>query len=403
MKAGRMVLPVVATLFATALIAAGCMPDYNPSNYIEKYRVIGVVADPPAVVFTPEYQGAVTLTLVDAFPLKADPDQGFVDPVINSIDWSVCLISTGAAAQYACAMDEVPLTDVSPDGRTAVFDGALVAFGIELLAGQFDAIVDGLRQAVKFADQCTKDMLADYDACLLTGTTDQCNPPAFEAFKSCLYLGGLTPVFHVTVKVTDMLLDYADLPVTGDDGKPVMRDRVLETFKSVSFGAFDDTNPANRNPEFSIHRRNGGKTVSNEIMHPDTLVVTTVSDRGQPTILACPGKSLLFTARVPEWSIDKLTGPDGVPFDEYFQLSWYTNNGRWNKVKTGSVAAEGLEIDLSNVLTFKPDEPVGTTIVNVVMRDEAFGLSFVQFKVEDGPRDFCQGLRSLQEVVGGEE
>jgi len=398
MKASVLILPTVA-----ALISVGCMPDYNPSNYIEKYRVIGVTAEPPAVVFTPEYQGSVTLTLVDSFPFSADPDKEYVEPEIDSIEWSVCPISAGAAAQYACVMDEIPLTDVTPDGRSAVFDGALVAFGVEMLGSQFDAIADGLRQAVKFADQCTRDVITGYDNCLLTGTTEECNGPAFEGFKACLYAGGLTPVFHVTIRVTDMLLDDDDLPVLDDDGKPVMRERVLETFKSVSFGPYGPENPPNRNPEFSIRRGTGDFTVSEDILDPDNLIVTTLGDRTQPTILACPGQSLRFGASVPAWSIDKLTGDDSVPVDEYFQISWYTNNGRFAKVRIGSVVAEGRELDLSNTLTFKEDEPVGTTTVDVVMRDEAFGLSHLKFFVKDAPRDWCRGIRRDQQSEGGAE
>ncbi len=396
MKAAWLIVPAVATL-----MTVGCMPDYNPSNYIEKYRVIGVVAEPPAVVFTPEYQGSVRLSLIDAWPFPPDPDKGYIAPVVGTPSWKVCLISAGAAAQYACALDEFELTDVSPDGRTAVFDGALVAFGLDMLGERFDQIVGGLKQAVKFADQCTRDMLADYDACLVTGTADDCNPPAFGAFKACIYAGGLTPVFHVTVKVTDMQLDDADVPVLDDNGKPILRERVLETFKSVKFGPYDADNPPNRNPEFSIRRGDGEYSVAEDISHPERLIVTTLGDRVQPTVLACPGQSLLFGAAVPAWSIDKVTGDDGVPYDEYYQLTWYTNNGRWSKIRTGSVVAEGRELDLSNILTFDADGPVGTTTVDVVMRDEALGLNHVRFLVKAAPRDICHGARRDLDTEGG--
>jgi len=389
--------------FVLAVLAAGCTPDYNPSNYIEKYRVLGVVVDPPAVQFTPNYQGEVTLTLVDALPLRAVESEGEVDPVINGIDWSVCLISAGAAARYACAMDEIPLTDVSADGRTAVFDGALVAFGIDMLGTQFDAVIEGLRQAVKYSDQCTRDMLAQYEACLADKTTDECNPPAFEAFKGCLYEGGLQPVFHVAVSVTDMLLDDADDPVMDDDGRAVTRDRTIDVYKSVSFGNWTEENPANRNPEFSIRRAGRDFDVYDDIRHPENLVVTTAGDHEQPEIKACPGQSLQFLATVPPSSIDQVTGEDGVPVNEYYLLSWYTNNGRFGKVRTGSVTAEGLDIDLSNILTFDRDEQVRTTTVHVVMRDEAFGLSHLQFKIKGASRWECRGLHTLTTDEGGVE
>ncbi len=391
-----------AIIAATAALAAtGCMPDYNPSNYIEKYRVIGVKAEPPAVVFTPDYQGVVSLTLLDALPFRDATQTSLVDPVIESIEWKVCPISAGASARYACVLDEIPLSDVSTDGRTASFDGALVAFGLEMLGPQFDAIVDGLRQAVKFADQCTKDMLADYDGCLATQTVQQCNPPAFEAFKACLYQTGLTPVFHVTVKVTDMELDYSDRPVLDDDGRPVMRERVLETYKSVSFGPYGDDLPANRNPQFHIERSMEDDPIFAEILQPGAIVASTYEQIEPVLIQACPGQTLGFEAIVPVDSIDRLTADDGTVADEYFQLTWYTNRGRFAKIRTGSVAAQGKEMDLTNTLEFSAYESVGEASITIVMRDEAYGLNLVQFKVNEAPPEYCEELWRNFATAGG--
>lgn len=369
------------------VVVAGCMPDYNPSNYIEKYRIIGVMADPPAVEFTPEYQGTVRLGLIEAFPLPPTGNQ--VGPVIDGIEWSVCLISTGAAANFACTLPEIPITDVSNEGRAATFDGALVALGLEFVRDQVEVLMDGIRQAVSFTDQCNKDLIASYDDCLAGGDLATCNDNAFQGFKDCVFKNGLKPVFKVRVAVTDMALDDGDLPVLDDDGKPIMRQRVLETFKTVTFGGLDDGETPNRNPQFSV--RLGDEPVDDyfDMMHPENLVATTLGDHEQPQILACPGQELVFQATVPPGSVDRVTGDDGVETDEYWVISWYTNNGRFKKIRIGSVTAEGVDLDLTNTLKFKEEEPIRRTQVTVVMRDELFGLNFVRFVVDAQTRDKC--------------
>ncbi|HNU68132.1 MAG TPA: hypothetical protein PLB35_07970 [Myxococcota bacterium] len=383
------------------VVAAGCMPDYNPSNFIEKYRVIGVMAEPPAVEFTPEYQGTVRLELVEAFPLP--PTGDLVGPEIEGIEWSVCLISAGAAANFACTLPEIPVTDVSDSGRIATFDGALIALGLEFVRDQVEVLMDGIRQAVAFTDQCNKDLIVEYDDCLKDGDLETCNGNAFEGFRKCVFQNGLNPVFKVRVTVRDMLLDDSDLPVFDDDGKPVMRQRVLETFKTVTFGGLKEGQKPNRNPQFSV--RLGAKPVDDlfDMMHPEGLVATTLGNHEQPEILACPGQEIVFQATVPPDSIDRVTGDDGVETDEYWVISWYANNGRFKKIRIGSVTAEGVDLDLTNTLKFKEEEPVRRTQVTLVMRDELFGLNFLRFFVEAQTRDKCPAPGTLDSLKKGDK
>lgn len=388
MKPGRL----FAAAIAVAIMAAGCTPDYNPSSFIEKYRIIGVQAEPSTVAFTPDYQGRVNLKLLDAFPSRPLGDE--VAPVVNSIEWSVCLMSLGANVGFACTMDEIPLTDVSPDGRQASLDGAMIAGGIEFLRPAFDQVIEGLKKAVQFGDECTFTVLASYDECMKTGTVETCRDPAFDGYKACIYLNGLIPVFHVTVNVTEMQLDYSDEPVLGADGLPVMIDRDVQVFKSVSFWNWGPDKPANRNPEFMVYK---GLYTLDEVPAPENLIVSTADGVQKLEVAACPGELLEFTGVVPPDSIDPardadgmpLLEPDGLPTPEYYFQTWYANGGRFDSLRKGSYTLDGGPPDLTNTLYFPADQPVPLTTVQVTMHDEMYGLASLSFTVTQDSRDNC--------------
>lgn len=85
-----------------ALAAAGCQGHFEPRHELDRYQVIGIVADRPE----PGPEDVVRLTVVDHLPAGET----------STYAWSVCLYAPAAAGGYPCADPglEVPLPDDRP-------------------------------------------------------------------------------------------------------------------------------------------------------------------------------------------------------------------------------------------------------------------------------------------------
>ena len=85
-------------LFILSLFAIGCN-DFDPRSLLQAPRVVGLVAEPPAL----RLGETVTLTAIEYNPIEVERT------------WSVCLISLGAFGDYAC-LDEslvLPIEETS--------------------------------------------------------------------------------------------------------------------------------------------------------------------------------------------------------------------------------------------------------------------------------------------------
>lgn len=97
-----------------ALLLVGCEPDFPSPAFVEGYRVLGVVADPPAVGPT----DTVSLSLIEGNANGAE------------YEWSVCLISLGSDFGFQCLDEslEIPLQVDGPSVTVSLGEDGIDLF-----------------------------------------------------------------------------------------------------------------------------------------------------------------------------------------------------------------------------------------------------------------------------------
>ncbi len=118
-------------------ILCGCT-DFDPRSLLNGPRVIGLVAEPPAVGPSDSFK----LTAVEYNPVEVERS------------WSVCLISGGVFTNFACVSDELVLALPDVD---AEIDVDLGPDGLNVLGvlAEFFASEDGQEVASSCGDACT--------------------------------------------------------------------------------------------------------------------------------------------------------------------------------------------------------------------------------------------------------
>jgi hypothetical protein len=353
---------IAPTLMLPMLLAA-CAPDFTPMSFVDKPRILGVVAEPPEVAFSEQTQGDVALSAVIALP-GPDPDGVAVDAELTDLSWSLCVLSLGASAGYRCAVPEFPVTDADFESRTATFQGAVLAAQMDLVRSFVGGFVEYLKQVVTQDDACNLAVIAEWDDCVADndGNEAPCEDATFAAAKACMFEGGLEAMFHATATVVL-------------DGEPV----TLDAYKRVAFRAPKDGRIPNGNPGFRV--RVGEAEVA-------------ATDRPNASVVsACPDAKVTFEPELFDDAIetnpDAEPNPDGTPAEEFVFLSWTATSGEFDRIKSSTAVLKPDDpIDLSNELVQWPaDEMPAESTVWVFARDDRLGASFVTFTLTrwDGP------------------
>jgi hypothetical protein len=360
----------LALIAVLPLVAMACTPDFTPQSFIDKPRVLGIVATPPEVQFSADEQGSVLLTAVIALP-GPDKEGQTQDVVLKDLEWSACILNLGAQAQYRCAVQELPLDGDFGTG-TATLDGALLAAGLELLRPFVGEFLEAFKQVIEKEDDCLRTVLADWDACMDRngGEGEPCMDAAYEGAKACLFNEGLEVMIHLAATVGPPADDTAN--------------RVMHAYKRVAFRQIDEARPANRIPGFRV--RVDGRLVAD----------TAGAGGGEPfeALWACPGRTITFEPELHDDAVEKVAGEDGQPVAEAIFMSWFATSGDFDRIKSSTaVPKPGDPVDLSNELEmWKDDEMPQQTRVWVFCRDDRLGMSYVTFPVLRQDPDRCATL-----------
>jgi len=340
------------------LLAAACGSEFDPASKVTKPRVLGIVASKPDATFTDD----VTLEAVLGVP-PVDPSATEPAPTVSSLAWSVCPLSLGAYAAYACADPslELPVPAADASGTTATLRGAAFAAGLAQLKPFFPQLLEGLRRIVsQEADACLWDMIVACDAC--TGAAadakgaEACLESAYTTTVACLRSDG----FDV----------QARLVVTLDDGTS------FEAVKRVLFRDPDPDRPPNANP-----------AVTGLDVWPNV-------EREGPSVHVAPGATLTvpagwvvsFVPALAEGSIEALPEGDaalerpGATGFELVYFSWFATDGRFAYERTTS--------DTPDTTWDAPqaDElPPGPVPAWVFVRDDRLGAGFLSFSIVVDP------------------
>lgn len=366
---------IAPTLMLPMLLAA-CAPDFTPMSFVDKPRILGLVAEPPEVAFAQDTQGNVTLTAVIALP-GPDRDGVQADAELTDLAWSLCVLSLGASAGYRCAVPEFPVTDADLETRTATFQGAVLAAQMDLVRTFVGEFVAYLKQVVTQDDACNLAVIAGWDDCVADndGNEAPCEDATFAAAKACMYEGGIELMFHAAATVVV-------------DGEPV----TLDAYKRVAFRAPKEGRSPNRNPGFRV--RVG-----------DAEVAATGRPGLSGVVSACPKAKVTFAPELFEDAIetnpDAEPNPDGTPADEFLFLSWTATSGTFDRIKSSTAVLKPDDpIDLSNELVLWPDDEMpAESTVWVFARDDRLGASFVTFGLTrwDGPE--CEADPDFAAVI----
>lgn len=114
MKAVRLCLPLLALL--------GCGEDFDPKSLLNKYRVMGIQAEPPDLILTETPGEGVLSTELRAFdfdPTSTDPKLEGARPPTYA--WSYCTVSLGSAGEYRC-LDGLEEHTIPGEGPVVTFD-----------------------------------------------------------------------------------------------------------------------------------------------------------------------------------------------------------------------------------------------------------------------------------------
>lgn len=358
--------PVV--LLGLGLALAACGPGFDPASLVTKPRVLGIVASLPEAAFTDD----VTLEAVLGLPAP-DPDAPDA-PTVTTLAWSVCPLSLGALAGYACADPslELPVPPGDVHGPTATLHGAAFAVGLAQLKPFFPQLLEALRRTVSRAsDPCQWDMLLAYDACVADAPAPSdvaaCLDTAYDEAVACLRAQGL----DVSVR----------LVVTQSDGT------VLEAVKRVLFRDPDPERAPNHNPDVT-----GLDAWPNVERTGPSLRVSPGA-----TLTVPPGFVLSFVPTLADGSVEALPAGDpdlerpGATGNEAVYFSWYATDGRFAWERTT------VEVPDTTWDSPEPDElPPGPVQVWVFVRDDRLGSDYVTFWVDVDPQ--ADGL-AVQEVA----
>jgi hypothetical protein len=369
----------IAWIAPTLLWWAACAPDFTPMSFVDKPRILGIVAEPPEVAFSEDAPGSVTLQAVVALP-GPDRDGVQADAELTDLSWALCVLSLGAGAGYACAVPEFPVGDADLATRTAAFDGALLVAQMDLIRGFLPEYIAFLKQIVTQDDACTLAVIADWEACLAANGDDPapCGDATFAAAKACMAEGGIELMFHATATVTV-------------DGTP----RTVDAYKRVAFRAPKEGREPNRNPGFRV--RLG-----------EAEVAATDGQGLGATVAVCPGAKITFEPELFEDAIernpDAEPAADGTPAEEFLFLSWVATSGDFDRIKSSiAVVDEDDPIDLTNEWTaWEADEMPAESTAWVFARDDRLGVSYVTFPLVrwDGPE--CATEPDFAKVLDGE-
>jgi len=348
----------LAVLPAVALILASCGASFDPPSLVTKPRVLGIVASLPEASFADD------VTLEAVLGLPTDDPAGPAAPTVAALAWSVCPLSLGALAGYACADPslELPVPAADASGLTATLHGAAFAMGLAQMKPFFPQLLEGLRRTVsRESDPCQWDMIAAYDAC--DQSADACLEAAYQAAVGCLRSAGL----DVSVR----------LVVTQSDGAK------LEAVKRVLFRDPDPARPPNTNPVVT-----GLDVWPNVEREGPSLHVSPGA-----TLTVPPGFVVSFVPTLAEGSVEALPAGDpgldkpGATGDELVYFSWYATDGRF--------AWERTTADVPDTTWDSPESdqlPPGPVQVWVFVRDDRLGSDYVTFFVAVDPQATELGL-----------
>jgi hypothetical protein len=340
-------------LVLAGLLAVACGTSFDPASKVTKPRVLGIVASLPEATFDDD----VTLEGVLGLP---KPDPSTPGPAVASLAWSVCPLSLGGFAGYACADPslELPVPAADASGATAVLHGAAFAAGLAQLEPFFPQLLEGLRRIVsQETDACLWDMLAAYDACAAAGTAPQ----------DCLDVGYATTVACLRTDGFDV---QARLVVTLDDGTS------FEAVKRVLFRDPDPDRPPNTNP-----------VVTGLDVWPNV-------EREGPSVHVSPGDVLTvpagwvvsFVPVLAEGSVEALPAGDpaldlpGATGHETVYFSWFATEGRFAYERTTADVPDTTWD--APALDELPDWPVIVAAPAwVFARDDRLGASCFAFSI----------------------
>jgi hypothetical protein len=307
---------------ALALLAApGCGASFDPLSLVEKPRVLGIVASPPDLPL----DGTTRLDLVAAFPDE-----------VASVAWTACPLSLGSAAQYACAVPELP---VAGTGATAAFSGSALAPYLEGLRAFFAEFVGFARQVVEQDDACLRAVIDAWDACTARegGDAPACVDAGYPAAIACIRAGGLDVSFRAHVAFAD--------------------GRAVDAYKRVLFRDPDPARPPNRNPGLD------GVNVSG-------LVV-----REGDAVEAVPGTELRLEPVLDADAVESFTDAGGKAVDETIFFTWYATSGRFAWSRSTLDAPENrLRLDAAAAMP-----PV--TDAWLFAHDDRLGQAYVHFRI----------------------
>jgi hypothetical protein len=347
----------LVVLLALAVVACGA--DFDPPSLVTKARVLGVVAVPPEATFTDD----VTLEAVLGLP-PVDPTAAEPPPAVASLAWSVCPLSLGGMAGYACADPslELPVPAADVGATTATLHGAAFAAGLAGMKPFFPQLLEGLRRTVsRESDPCPWDMIVAYDACAADAPApsdvEGCLDTAYAAAVACLRTDGL----DVSVR----------LVVTLDDGTG------FEAVKRVLFRDPDPERVPNHNPDVT------------------GLDVWPNIERSGPSWHVDPGATLVvpagsvvsFVPALADGSVEALPADDpardrvGATGSEGVYFSWFATDGRF--------AWEHTSVDVPDTTWDAPpadDLPSGLVQVWVFVRDDRLGSDYVSFWIDVDPQ-----------------
>ncbi|HEY3351665.1 MAG TPA: hypothetical protein VGQ83_00320 [Polyangia bacterium] len=307
--------------FTLAALAAfgGCGLGFDPQSLVTNPRVLAMVADAPEIPF----DGATTVTAVVAHPEQT-----------AGLAFSACPLALGSAAQYACALPEVPLP---ASGATAAFEAALVAPFLDGLPAAFPLVAPVLKQIVTQRDTCLRAALAGWDACRAGPGADPqaCADAGAAATLACLRAGGMDVMLHLVLTLAD-----------GTTRDAYKRIRLRDPAPGVT---------PNRNPGLTGVVLDG----------------RTIADGD--TVTAVPGAALALLPVLARDAIERYVDDTGAAATEELFISWFATAGDFEYIRSlPSVPDDRLTL---------PAALQGPITVWVIAHDNRYGASVLSFQI----------------------
>ena len=319
---------VVGTLLAAGL---GCSDDETEYNFIDRFRVLGVSAEPPWL----EPNETTTLSALVV------PEEGTRVEYI----WEWCPLTLGVQTGYACAVTRDELqAQVDAQVGPGVFEVPSFSIGTATVAEYtYDLPVAVVREVCDLIQQQELPPLTDAPDC--------------------------TDGFPLTVISTIRQIDIATHQEGPTDSAGPTRIRAIKPINLLL-----DDREANRNPAlgelFVIDPRDGSRTMvahdGSTVVDHDvayTLEVELGSDESQPYLFTPPDTG------VPEMRREDLT------------LTWFIEAGSTEFIRTGFIEnVSSLEQARTNQWTTPRalDYERDTARVFIVIRDGRLGTSWIE-------------------------